>query len=80
MNFPNRGDYDPRYIFKRPQDDNVVTGASWMYQTSYQKSFNKAKNNTSNEDLLSMKYIKERKSPKKHLHIGNNPEMVSNYQ
>lgn len=36
MNFPSRGDYDPTRIFKRIEERNVVTGAHWMYKTSYQ--------------------------------------------
>lgn len=79
MNFPNRGDYDPNRIFKRLEEPNVVTGAHWMYKTSYQDSFGRTANSPQPEDLLSIDYIKERNSPRKTLYTKGYPKGVSTY-
>lgn len=80
MNFPNRGDYDPRRIFKRPSENNVVTGAEWIYRTTYGESFcGRPSTNPKSTDLFSMEYIKERNSPKKSFQTLNPPEMQTSY-
>ena len=59
----------------------MVTGAEWVYRTTYGQSFGRSAVNMSpGPDPFCIDYIKERNTPKKSFHTLNTPELTTSYQ